>query len=221
MINTNPFPMGTTPFAGQTLDVSSSYASVPLQKLEGRECVSVDLDPSNLTKTRSSQFIKTRIVRNCSGVTLLPGRFVAYSVKNKRVNGYSRLSNAVGAGGDAAGVVDPYLSAGVADGDLFHCVVEGPCLIKTPKTGAEFGQGTNWAAGNDLVALTFTTALATTSNTVETAGRVTAFNVTFSAAETTDGTEAAQARNVLAEVISAMTSSQTNTDALVFVKIPR
>lgn len=228
MFNVMPFPMGITAFAGQTLDVSSSYANVPNQDWEGMECVANDIDPSNTTRKRSSSFIKTIVLRNCSGVVLLPGRFVAYSVKSKRVNGYTRLSNAAGAaslvnGGDAAGVVDPYLNpaAGVPDGDLFHCVVEGPCLIKTPKTGAEFGQATSWIAGNDLVALTFTTALATTSSTVDTAGRVTAFNQTFTATETTDGSEAGMARNVLAEVISAMTSSQTNTDCLVKVKIPR
>jgi hypothetical protein len=216
MINSNPFPMGTTPFAGQTLDVSSTYANVPLQKLEGMECVFVDRDPSDLTKTRSSQLIKTRIVRNCAGVVLQGKYAVKYSVKRKRVDGYSRLD-----GADVAGVVDPYLgSSGVPDGDLFHLVEEGPCIVKTPKTGAAFGL-TTWAAGDDLCAVTDTAANATTTTAGNQAGRFQALPATWSATQTTDGTAKNYVLNSIAEVITARTSGETSTDTLVNMKIPR
>jgi hypothetical protein len=216
MINTNMFPMGTTMYAGQTIDVSSTYANVPGQKYEGQECFMPDLNPSDLTKTRSSQLIRTRIVRNCAGVRLDGKYAVKYSVKRKRVDGYVRLD-----GVDVAGVVDPYLgTAGVQDGDLFHLVEEGPCIVKTPKTGAAFGL-TTWAAGDDLCAVTDAAANATTTTAGNQAGRFQALPATWSATQTTDGTAKNYVLNSIAEVITARTSGETSTDTLVNMKIPR
>jgi hypothetical protein len=217
MNSTLPFALGTTYYgADQTIDVSSSYANVIGQHLEGSWYESKDVDPSNPGITRSGNLVKTRVVRNVSGVTLQGKYAVKYSTKFKRIDGYTRLDVA-----DVAGIVDPYLpSTGVRDGDLCHIVVDGPCIIKTPKTGAAFGTA-SWAAGDDLVAVTDAAANATTTTAGNQAGRLQGVTSTWTATQATDGTALAYNRQIMAEVITARTSGETSTDTLVAVRIPR
>lgn len=80
--------------------------------------------------------VTCRIVRNSSGITLKPGRLVHYTESTStstaedgryetRVDGYC---NAVT--DRPAGVVDDYLTPGVADGDLFYIVIDGPTRVQ-------------------------------------------------------------------------------------------
>ncbi len=218
MSGTSAFPLGKTYYGESgTIDVSSSYANVGGVAMEGLVCNFNDTDPSDVSKLRSSDVIETRIVRNASGATLYGSRLAAYDPANrlKRVNGYARIAGS----GNVAGVIDPALTAGVRDGDLFHVITKGYVLVKTPKTGAEFGS-TAIAAGDQLFACTHTTALATTSSLPDTAGRIRGY-ATFTATETTDGTASQYTRNVLATAISAATSGQTDASLLVHVCVPR
>ncbi len=211
-----PFPMGRT-WVGEsdTIDVSSSYANAPGIHLEGRECAGTDYDASvvNSNVPRSGDVRKTRIVRNCSGVTLQGGYAVTYSTPLKRVNGYARTDAC-----RIAGYVDPKLgTTGVRDGDLFHLVTEGYVLTKTPNSGAGFG-GSDWAVGDPLFALTSAAANATTSTAASIAGRMSKAPSTFTATQTTDGTAVNYARNAQVYACSALTTGQTAADALVYVR---
>ncbi len=220
MQNVIPFGLGST-FYGptQSIDVSSTYANVKGVGYEGLECEFVDVDPSDLTRQRAGSTIKTRIVRNVSGVTLQGKYFGSYAggTKLKRIAGYHRVDNDI-----VAGVIDPYLpSNGVRDGDLCHVVEEGYCIHKTPKAGADFGT-VAWTVGQDLCAVTDTAANGTTTTSANIAGRMQGITTgTWTATQTTDGTMANYVRNVAAEVMSAMTSGQTSTDCLIRMKLPR
>lgn len=209
-----PFAMGRT-WVGEsdTIDVSSSYLLSPAQHLEGRECSISDYDTNivNANVPRSGDVRKTRIVRNCSGVTLYGGYAVTYSTPLKRVVGYSRLTAA-----RLAGYVDPKLTQGVRDGDLFHLVVDGYVLTKTPFAGSGFGG--DWAVGDPLFALTSAAVNATTTTQASIAGRMSKQPASFSATEATDGTAVSYARNTQVYAVSAATTAQTNADVLVYVR---
>lgn len=212
-----PFGLGKT-WSGEseTIDVSSSYANSPAQHLEGRECNLVDSDVATMpTNPRSGDIRKTRIVRNCSGVTLKGGYAVTYSTPLKRVNGYARVTAE-----KIAGFVDPLLgTTGVRDGDLFHLVVEGYVLTKTPASGSDFVG--DIAVGDPLFALTSAAANATTTTQLSIAGRLRRQPASHSAADTTDTASTNYAglfaRNVAAYAASAATTGQTNSDILVVV----
>jgi len=68
------------------------------------------------------------LVRNASGIALLPGRVCVWKTlqQGKQVDGYVSADF-----GKCAGVVDPFLpSTGVASNDYFWLIVKGPCLVK-------------------------------------------------------------------------------------------
>lgn len=107
-----PFDMG------QTLGVTSTD--------DGKGWVGVvkvfpDYNPQT-GNIRSNRLKKCIAVRNLSGQTLRAKRAVAFSAGSfSAVSGYTRLTN-----DQVAGVVDEYLSAGVAPNDVFWVTIDGP-----------------------------------------------------------------------------------------------
>lgn len=182
-------PTATIPTAGE----SASQ--------EGFEKTFADYNPTvtNGAKAlRSGASVYCRLVRNSSGINLLPKRVVKYksTYYKKRVDGYCTLDF-----DNCAGVVDEHLpTAGVRDGDLFWITYRGPTLVLTNLAG----DGTNLhVQGVPIVALTAATSQATT------AGRVQTYFVTSGA--TVIGSQALQRIGI---AMSAKTTANTNADLL-------
>ncbi len=88
-----PFPIGTTFFDGQTADTTTNTAIT----LEGKEYTTEDLDYSKTGAKpyRSARLRKLMIVRNVSGIAILPMRLVTLQITGTdgkfalgRVDGY-------------------------------------------------------------------------------------------------------------------------------------
>ena len=152
---------------------------------------------------RSGRTVVARLVRNSSGVALLPGRVVSWETgfHGTRVDGYVTTTAAA-----AAGVVDDrFAAAGVPDDELFWLIRQGPCLIKNNIAAAA---GTVITEGAYVVALTAATSQATT------AGRIT--NQTLTGA--TD-VLAGQIQNRIGKAMSAKTTANTNVDVLIDLEL--
>lgn len=146
-------------------------------------------------------YVRVVVCRNNSGAALQPKRAVKFNltagVGFSDVAGYSTVT------AEKSGIVDDLIlgTAGVPSGDLFYVVVGGPCLAKT---SSQAGAENNIAVGDGLHATTGATTGATT------AGRVGEALFTGATAVL-----AGQLANVVGRAMSAMTTSQTNTDILV------
>lgn len=159
-------------------------------------------DGAGTVKTRSNRFAGAVLVRNASGIYLLPGRAVVWKAgyRGRRVDGYSSV-----AAQEIAGIVDDQLPAtGVAPDDLFWLFRTGPCTVKTPLAG---NGGNVFAEGDVLVALT------AASSQAATAGRP---GILDKAASTNT---AGAIINRFARVMSAMTTAQTDAFMLVDLDI--
>lgn len=170
--------------------------------LVGHEWVVDDRDPDDLTNRRSEHQVTLRLVKNSSGVALLPKYGVTFKAGTKRteVDGYSRTT---AADGKSVVLVDEFLpAAGVPDGAYFYVVVHGPAMALMPAS-----QTADVAEEDVLVALT---AAASTHST--TAGRVTPQSL--AGATTPLGN---QINGAFARALSAKSSSSTNSDILVFM----
>lgn len=206
-----PFERGATRYDGQTIDSNNLGGT----EEEGKEYWFPDYDRSSAPpyKHRTGRLVKCRVVRNASGIALLPKRLVRYQKTagnyKERVDGYTTLTAE-----DFAGVVDEWLpTAGVPNNDLFYIVVEGPTEILLPLAGADFPA--DIAIGDALVALTAATSQATT------AGRVKRLNLallTATSTGTTDGTLAndvgTHVLNTIGRAMSAKTTANTNSGVL-------
>lgn len=176
-----------------------------LTNLLGRVFVmnDVPISTSNTASApRTNHRVKVRVVRNSSGFALLPGRAVAYKAGTnmQQVAGYTRTTAA-----EIAGIVDERLpAAGVADGDDFLIVVEGPSLVYNDIAS---GATTPITEGDLIVALTAVTSGATT------AGRC--YTVDMTGATAVLG---AQINNIVGRALSAVTTANTNTQVLAFIK---
>ena len=202
-----PFGLGKTYYEGRTID-STKYGAVPLQ---GQVCTFTNVVvPSGSTTLRTllnDGPIQARLVRNVSGIALLPGRLAIYKAgqQDKRVDGYTNTTAQ-----RAAGVVDPWLpAAGVPDGDVFWIVISGT----VPARRALSNSAADDAEGDTLYAITAATSQATT------AGRFTRWVGTFTAAETTDGGAAAILSNNIGLAMSACTTAGTNQNKNVRIRI--
>lgn len=152
---------------------------------------------------RTNQRVQCRLVKNNSGIALLPKRAVVYKAGTNQteVDGYARTTAA-----EVAGIVDEWLpSAGVANGDYFWIVVQGPTLVLNDIAS---GASTVIAERDPLVALTAATSQATT------AGR-------FATQDLTGATQvlANAVQNAIGRALSAKTTAQTNADVLVDVNL--
>ena len=189
-----PFERGSTFFgAGGTPNVTDGF------QYEGKEYLFEDINP--LTRAvRTNRYVRCRIVRNSSGIALLPRRLVRFEVDGldygARVDGYTRTTAARGY------PVDEYLpAAGVANNDLFYIVVNGPAMCVSDLAAVD-----TISVGDRLVALTAVTSQATTAGRVDLA----AFAVTEQAL-------ADQVAYYIGHALSALTSANTNSDILVEV----
>jgi hypothetical protein len=154
--------------------------------------------PNRSKTVLTSKPIVAILMRNISGLTLLPKRLASIALTagygtTKNVDGYSVNNNRTG-----VVLIDPYLpTGGVADDDIFWGIIGGPAPCLVPMTGA--GMNQDIVVGQILVAATGTTSGATTS------GRISAFT-----AITADTTLAINvAAGVLGRAMSAKTTHQT------------
>lgn len=178
-----PFERGSTFYNGGTID-ANDLGGV---NLEGKEyVVNDDIYGTGLQ-------VKLRVVRNVSGINLLPKRLVGFKsgFLGRRVDGYADVTN------EYSFPVDELLPpGGVPNNDLFYVVVEGPAAILTTDAGNAVSEG------EVVVAST------AANSTGATAGRVAA------AAATITGKDAA---NKVGRAMSAVTAGQTAYSLLVGV----
>lgn len=199
---TAPFDLGKTYYEGRTIDTTSSYANVGGITLEGSKSQfqnhQVLAAGTSLRLTLVDAPMLVKVVRNVSGIALLPGRMVVYKTgtNQKRVDGYTSTTAQ-----SCAGIVDPFLpAAGVADGDLFFIVLEGVIPVRRQLSNSAADD----AEDDILYAITAATSQATT------AGRFTRWVGTFTPTETTDGSAFRIQRNAIGLAASACTTAGTN-----------
>ena len=155
---------------------------------------------SSAPNRRTGHRVRVKIVKNSSGITLLPKRLVTFKDGTNRteVDGYVTTTAAIGY------PVDEFLpSGGVADGSYFFIVVGGPALVLTGIASSAL----NLIPENSvIVGLTAATSQATT------AGRVKVRDMTGSAAVL-----GAEVAGGLGHAMSAKTAANTDQDLLVFI----
>jgi hypothetical protein len=212
-----PFQRGETFMNGMTWGLGSSLPSgeqPPGFEYEGREYI---WDDSQMTDTGgygTGLQVVTRVVRNSSDFNILPGQLCTFTETRRGDGATVLLGTNVGGIAEAEATycypADEFLPpGGVAPGDLFYIVVEGPCMLKTAKTpsGTETA---NIAIGQKVVS-------ATASGTTDgNAGAVVAQDI---ASATSDNgvTVANQIQNAIGRALSATTTNQTGTSILVAV----
>lgn len=166
-------------------------------------------DGTTPSRLRSNRSVTAILVRNVSGIALLPRMCVTWKAGyvGSRVDGYARIGHADGvAPDDIAGVVDEYYPAsGVPDGELFWLVIRGPTTVRSGPAN----DATDWAVGDLLLALT---AAASTHST--TAGRLIKYRGTFAIADVTGGTVVKQLRQIFARALSTKLTNSTNQNIL-------
>ena len=199
-----PFQRGETYFGiGGTPDATSGFQH------EGQEFDWEDVDLNStdvgVKPHRSELPVTTRIVRNVSGFAVLPKRCVNYkSTDHGQIDGYCDVT----AEGPLV-VVDEYLpSAGCANNDLCHVVVEGPALVSTSLAGTAVNVIN---AGDRVVGATAATSGATT------AGRVEVQNKTITAGSAASDL-GNQIQNAVGVALSAKTTANTAADLLISVR---
>lgn len=190
----------------RTADTTSTTS----KGIAGLVKVFADLDySSNPALTRSQNTVTCILVRNSSGVALLPKRAVTWKVgaRGKEVDGYARFcpDRAI------AGIVDEWLpAAGVPNNDYFWLTVKGPTLATT----ALEGDGTNvievddWLVNSTAANSTATTASGRVVPAILVAGVTT--NITFA--------NSAQLYK-FARAMSAKTTGNTLANILVNVQL--
>ena len=172
----------------------------------GIPCTFRDIDSSSTAKIkpkRSGAVTTGMLVRNVSGIALLPGRIVAWKTgkRYKEVDGYTTATAA-----EAAGVVDEHLpTSGAAANAIFWIFGKGPHLVLTDLTG---DTDTNFSNGAVLAAITAVSSQSTTS------GRMREADHTGATALLAD-----MIRNEIGIAMSANTTGQTNRKVLVDLRI--
>jgi hypothetical protein len=195
-----PFGRGETFYNGGTVDTTNLSAL----QMEGKEWEFEDVQYNvagqvGAKPARTNRFCLCRIVRNVSGINLLPSRLVSFQIggtdgrwAGSRVDGYTTTTAQF-----AAGVVDEWLpAAGVPNDDLFWLVIRGPTTVLTDLAG---GANNVINVGDVLVALTAATSQATT------AGRVSDQVLTGATAVL-----GVQLMNYIGRALSAATTANTN-----------
>lgn len=196
------FKRGTT--YQETADATSNQA------LLGTTYSCGDYDPTATTPTKRLGITNIlMVVRNASGVALLPKMCVQWKTGKtfQEVVGYT--TNAGLDGGSFAGVVDEFLpSTGAPANAIFYILVDGISLCLTSATAGIESSIAEWAYLH-----TVTAAASTTSTT---AGRVMAMTNNFvGLSEAKIGNLAV---NTFIMALSAKTTAQTNNAILCRVK---
>lgn len=200
-----PFGRGQTWYGGGTIDVNDLGG----QELEGREYEFEDLDYSvqGGAPQRTGRRVRVRIVRNMSGIALLPKRLASLQgsagVFGARVDGYATVP------GQLALPIDEFLpSGGVPHGDLFYVVVKGPALcVVHPDPAAVVA---DIAVGDRVVAATGAASTAGTDPG----------NVRAPLAATTGATMLSQAINFVGYALTARAST-TGAGSNILVEVGR
>lgn len=193
-----PFPLGETFYGTDGTIDSNNLGGV---NLEGKEWVFEDVHPTTgIVRTGRSK--RCRIVRNVSGINLLPKRLGRFRLVGTdyghEIDGYTVVN-------EEGYPIDEYLpAAGVRDDDLFWITIEGPAVCVTTRDPASDGAVID--VGGWVVAET-----AATSQSATTAGHVQA--VDFA---TTDAL-ATVVVNRVGRAMSAKTTDDTGTDILIDV----
>lgn len=202
-----PFVRGMTFYDGATID-SANLGGV---EWEGREYWLDDLDFSvyGIKPYRSGMKVKVRVVRNVSGITLLPKQAVRYQEsgsRGHRVDGYTRTTAQA-----FAGIVDEFLpSTGVVNNDLFFLVVEGPSMCLTR---GDASISANIGVGDRVVATTDAAASTVAATTASAVGRINSRDLTGATSLLID-----QSENAIGRAMTARTTANTNQDILVDVR---
>lgn len=182
------------------------------KSIEGLVKTFADLDYSTaggVLAPRSQGEVTCILVRNTSGIALLPKRLVTWKVgqRGKQVDGYADFcpDRAI------AGVVDEWLpAAGVADDDYFWLTVRGPSLVLTAieADGTNVIEVDDWLVNSTGANSTATTVSGRAIPAVSVAGLTT--NITF-----------AQSLNLYkwGTAMSAKTTANTNANVLCFVRL--
>lgn len=167
----------------------------------GREYEFEDINyDTPLQGRRTNHIVRRRLVKNSSGIALLPGYLVVFKAGTNRteVDGYARLTAA-----DAV-VVDEWLpAAGVPNGYYFWVTVHGPTVCITPAAA-----DANNLIPEDTILVALTAAASTHSTT---AGRVAPQDLTGATAVL-----GGQLNGALGRALSAKTTSNTNAEILMF-----
>lgn len=194
-----PFEIGTTFYGSNTASVEDRSTA-----WEGKEFWIQDLDystqPYRFRTYGATGWKKIRIMRNTSGITILPGAIVqSATVIGTRFDGLSSVSYS-----RDQFVVDEFLNAttGVPANDLCYVTVEGVCRARVSVTPAE----AVWTAGSNVYNVT-----AAASTTTTTAGRAFAGAV-IGAATTYPGD---QVVGRLGVALSACTTNETGSLKLI------
>lgn len=200
-----PFPIGTT------YSQNGTAAATDGQELEGKEFWVEDLNYTSQpfsaraydNNNGAGKYKRVRIVRNISTITLQAARLVTFKFGNygRQVDGYCTST------AQEAFPVDEFLPYNVPLNDLFYIVTSGFAGVYCALDAAS-AQGLSQAATTQVtvVALTAATSQATT------AGRMAAQDLTGATALLGN-----QIQNRIGLALSARTTNQTNTIALVEV----
>lgn len=197
---------------GRTAGVTGSTDK---QEWEGREFLIEDLNYGSSTpfaprayyaSAGANRYKKVRIVRNVSGVAILPRQLCMFKggFYGDQVDGLATTTACEGY------PADEFLpSAGCANNDLFYVTVEGCAECLTDLAGGANNSFTATTAGVNswVVALTAVTSQSTT------AGRI--------APQDTSGATTALAKQIQHRIglcLSALTTTQTNAALLVYLK---
>jgi hypothetical protein len=196
-------------------------------QFEGREWVFEDVDPTKKTY-RSGRPVTCRVVRNVSGIALLPGRVARFAAGALSANGAP--------GGLFGGQVDGYVNttptanvndlnskgvpideflptAGAQNNDLFWVVIQGPASIKTDLATLS----PSILVGDAVIGQTAATSQATT------AGRIIDINANTASATIMAANPFGFIGYAMSGPAGAATTAATanNTDALVVVDVQR
>ena len=196
--------LGLAPNRGKYYNVTSTTATQSAS-LEGLQKYFPDnvAGAAQPDTKRSGRRVLMRLVRNSSGINLLPKKAVVWETgyRGKRVDGYAASTAA-----EVAGIVDDQApAAGIPDNALFWIHRQGPALLLNDLAS---GATTVIAEGGMVVALT------AAASTGTTAGRIVAQTLTGATAVL-----AGQIQNRIGKAMTARTTANTNADVLVDMEL--
>lgn len=207
--NSQLFERGDTWYGpDRTIDAANLEAATILGQEKAFE--DIDYSQSGVKGARTNQMVYVRAVRNNSGVTLYGKEFVQLDAKGENITG--RVVNDAQHGYP----IDEYLpAAGVRNGDICYVVVEGPAMMRTAYTGAEFNGDIAQSARLHSVT---TTAGSTQAGTTSEGGRVANFTTVAATTVAQFNSLIAYMANWVGVALSAKTTGNTNADILVDVR---
>ncbi len=199
--NNSPCPRGTVFY-----DDSRTVPAVAgdMNRLEGLPVCYEDISYVDKATKVSGREVKAILVKNVSGIALLPGTLVKWKTGyvGRQVDGYTKET-----GDKVAGIVDDWLpAAGAADDQVFNLIIGGPVRVRTNY----LGDATTPIAVDDLIhSNTGSSTLVATDG----AGKVATLSAAVTEAELGDE------RAVIGRALSAATTAQSDTLINAYVDI--